>query len=218
MYHQSPPTYTSPQAKIISDEFKALSEAERTKWDKIAAEDKERYQREMELKYEFLLEACATARTPLVKYIASALAMVRKRVVAKDLDAMSFLACKYLFGDGVKKDARRAFELWTEAANLGSADAHSSLGNQYRSGDGVEQDDFKAVQHWEKAACWGHVQARHNLGGYEDMLFAGLATKQEYADALRGYQDAVEEMKSPERDVAKKFMALAKRDERGGMY
>jgi len=80
---------------------------------------------------------------------------------------MSFLACKYLFGDGVKKDARRAFELWTEAANLGSADAHSSLGNQYRSGDGVEQDDFKAVQHWEKAACRGHVLARNNLGVYE---------------------------------------------------
>mmetsp|Transcript_2529 Transcript_2529/g.5813 ORF Transcript_2529/g.5813 Transcript_2529/m.5813 type:complete len:173 (-) Transcript_2529:173-691(-) len=85
----------------------------------------------------------------------------------QDLDAMSFLACKYLFGDGVKKDARRAFELWTEAANLGSADAHSSLGNQYRSGDGVEQDDFKAVQHWEKAACRGHVLARNNLGVYE---------------------------------------------------
>jgi len=34
-------------AKIISQEFKALSEKERAKWDKKAAEDKERYQREM---------------------------------------------------------------------------------------------------------------------------------------------------------------------------
>jgi len=120
-------------AKIISDEFKALSEAERTKWDKIAAEDKERYQREMELKYEFLythglerpegdscpictlpiplpthehskdmaccskrvcngcgiaaqlrgIRDCAFCRTPLAKYIASALAMARKRVEAR---------------------------------------------------------------------------------------------------------------------------------------
>jgi len=29
-------------------EFKALSDGERAKWDKLAAEDKERYQREME--------------------------------------------------------------------------------------------------------------------------------------------------------------------------
>jgi len=35
-------------AKLISVEFKALSDHERAKWDKLAAEDKERYQREME--------------------------------------------------------------------------------------------------------------------------------------------------------------------------
>ena len=34
-------------AKIISKQFKALSEKEREKYDKLAAEDKERYQREM---------------------------------------------------------------------------------------------------------------------------------------------------------------------------
>ena len=43
-----------PQARLIMLEFKALSEADRAEWDKIAAEDEERYQREMELKYEFL--------------------------------------------------------------------------------------------------------------------------------------------------------------------
>ena len=34
-------------AKIISKQYKALSDKERKKWEKKAAEDKERYQREM---------------------------------------------------------------------------------------------------------------------------------------------------------------------------
>ena len=33
----------------------------------------------------------------------------------------------------------------------------------------------------------------------------GLATKADYAAALRGYQNAVEEMSSPDRDEAKKM-------------
>lgn len=36
------------QAKILSAEFKQVSEREKAKWDQLAAEDKERYQREME--------------------------------------------------------------------------------------------------------------------------------------------------------------------------
>ena len=36
------------QAKLLSVEFKQISAEEREKWDKLAREDKERYQREME--------------------------------------------------------------------------------------------------------------------------------------------------------------------------
>ena len=36
------------QAKLLSTEFKAITPEEREKWDKLAAEDKERYQLEME--------------------------------------------------------------------------------------------------------------------------------------------------------------------------
>ena len=37
------------------------------------------------------------------------------------------------------------------------------------------------------------------------MFMAGLATKEQYAEALKGYQDAVEEMKSHDRDEAKRL-------------
>ena len=80
----------------------------------------------------------------------------------------------------------------------------------------------------------GHVVSRNNLGSYEarkgnhcravrhylisakmgyegsleeikKAFMAGLATKEQYAEALKGFQDAVEEMKSADRDEAKRI-------------
>ena len=39
----------------------------------------------------------------------------------------------------------------------------------------------------------------------KEMFVRGLATKEQYAEALKGYQDAVEEMKSHDRDEAKRL-------------
>ena len=44
-----------------------------------------------------------------------------------------------------------------------------------------------------------------SLESIEQMVSRGLATKAQYAEALKGYQDAVEEMKSHDRDEAKRF-------------
>ena len=127
---------------------------------------------------------------------------------------------------------RKAVELYIEAAELGSIEALFSLGNSYVKGDGVQEDETKGVQFWTKAAMQGHVGSRHNLGGYEwgegnydralrhflisaklgcnisveatkKMFTMGLATKDQYTQALKGYQDAVEGMKSRDRDEAK---------------
>ena len=131
------------------------------------------------------------------------------------------------------RDVPRAVELWTEAAGLGSADAHYNLGAAYFRGDGVREDRPRGVWHWEQAAMMGHVLCRDNLGAIEfnegnyelalrhymisakmgyakplnsikGMLTRGRATKAQYAEALRGYRDAVEEMRSPDRLEAKR--------------
>ena len=39
----------------------------------------------------------------------------------------------------------------------------------------------------------------------KDYFMKGRATKEQYAEALKGYQDAVEEMKSHDRDAAKRL-------------
>ena len=129
------------------------------------------------------------------------------------------------------KDLTRAVELYERAAELGEKKAHCKLGYLYGEGEDVEKDTAKAIQHYEAAAVKGDVLSRHNLGvleyyagnsklalqhfmiaaklGYQGSLgnikilfMDGLATKADYAEALRGHQSAVEEMTSPEREGA----------------
>ena len=103
----------------------------------------------------------------------------------------------------------------------------------YREGKGVGKDMKKLLYHSEQAAMAGHPDARHNLGcierdngryerakkhfiiaanlGYEkspkgikDLYELGHASKDEYADALRAYQAAVDATKSAEREKAER--------------
>ena len=129
---------------------------------------------------------------------------------------------------------QRAVELWTEAAELGSVEALVRLGDSYRLGNGVQEGEAKATEFYQKAAMRGHAESRYNLGVIEAQkgnndravrhwlisakmgdkgslemtkkaFMAVYATKEQYAEALKGYQDAVAEMKSHDRDEAKKL-------------
>ena len=177
-------------------------------------------------------DTCAFCRTPTPEDSASELAMAQKRVDAGDVVAMDFLAYSYYHGRlGLEKDVQRALELWTEAVELGSLSAHFELGRSYYEGDGVEQDIVRAIGHWECAAMKGGVYSRNALGIVEynegnyrratkhylisakmgfktsldkirNMFTSGDATKEQYAEALKGYGDAVEETKSYQREFA----------------
>ena len=176
---------------------------------------------------------CPFCRTPGPKGGAEALSLLQARVQKNDPEAFKFLGDQYLQGRlGLEKDMSRAVELWTEAAALGSVYACYELGRAYHCGDGVEQDVARGVRYYEKAVMLGHVAARHNLGAYEynlgnydravrhflitakmgdkdsllelkELFKEGHATKSQYAEALKGYQDALEETKSPDREEAK---------------
>ncbi|EJK59116.1 hypothetical protein THAOC_20701 [Thalassiosira oceanica] len=179
---------------------------------------------------------CAFCRTRYPGNDADALAMIQARVLKRDPEAIYYLGMKYFHGHlGLQKDMRRAIELWAEAAELGSIQALYNLGAAYYQGEGVQQDKAKAVEIFERAAKQGHIGSRHNLGcieaekgNYERALrhflisaklgdkesvenikkifMRGQATKEQYAEALKGYQDAVEETKSHDRDEAKSLL------------
>ncbi|EJK73217.1 hypothetical protein THAOC_05170, partial [Thalassiosira oceanica] len=57
-----------------------------------------------------------------------------------------------------------------------------------------------ALQHWMISAKLGHEYSLKNVRIFS---MTGLATKADYAAALRGYQKAAEEMSSHDRDEAK---------------
>ena len=177
---------------------------------------------------------CPFCRTSYLDTDEDAMALIQARAAKQDPAAIHFLGQKYFFGRlGLQKDMRRAVELWTEAADLGSIDALYHLGNSYFNGDGVQQDMAKGAELYRKAALHGHVLSRHNLGCLEEekgnydravrhflisanmglhysveqikqMFTGGVATKEQYAEALRGCQEAVEEMKSRDREEAKR--------------
>ena len=181
---------------------------------------------------------CPFCRAPAPKKSQS-LAMIKKRADKGDPKAIYYLGKQHEYGEyGLEKDVARAVELYERAAELGVEDAHFSLGCMYAEGTDVEKDMVKALRHYEAAAMCGHVLARNNLGsaeyyaGNQDLalqhwmiaatlgeegtlnnvkiLFTkGLATKADYAAALRGYQNAVEEMSSTDRDEAKTLGADA---------
>ncbi|EJK44256.1 hypothetical protein THAOC_37223, partial [Thalassiosira oceanica] len=178
---------------------------------------------------------CAFCRTPFPKNDVDSLAMIQARVGKKDPEAINFLGEQYFFGQlGLQRDTQKGVELYTEAEELGSINALFNLGNAYRLGEGVQKDKAKAIHFYKTAAMQGHVLARHNLGcneahkgnhhravrhflisvkmGYEnsikaikEMFMEGVATKEQYAEALKGYQDALEETKSHDRDEAKRL-------------
>ena len=132
------------------------------------------------------------------------------------------------------RNSKRAMALWDEASKPGSVEAHNNLGYAYCNGDGVERDKTKALYHYQVAAIGGNFRPRYNLGSveygegrmeralkhfvisakmrYEVSLKAiqtiyagGHVTKDDYAQALLGYQDATKEMKSVQRAETKEL-------------
>ena len=132
---------------------------------------------------------------------------------------------------GLRQNHKKAMKFWFRAGELGFARAYNNLGYSYQNGEGVEKDEKKAKYYWELAAMGGSITARHNLGvlecdsgnmdiamkhymiaagaGYDNslkeirqMLLRGYATKDEFERALRAHKEAVDEMKSVQRDAA----------------
>ncbi|EJK71366.1 hypothetical protein THAOC_07211, partial [Thalassiosira oceanica] len=183
---------------------------------------------------------CPYCRTRYPDNDADELAMINARVSKKDPVAINLLGGQCFYGRlGLQKDSRKAVEVWTEAAELGSVEALYNLGLAHERGEGVKQDKAKGFEFFKRAAMQGHVQSRYNLGCLEGqkgnhdralrhflisakmghknsldtikkMFMDGLATKEQYTQVLKGHQEAVEEMKSHDRDEAKRL-----RDEQG---
>ena len=175
-----------------------------------------------------LEQRCAFCREPMPKSDEESNTRAMKRIKKNNCPAaMSHMGDKH-FNKG---DYETALEYLTKAVELGDAEAHYCLSVMYLDGRGVEKDMKKAVHHWAEAAIGGHPGARHNLGVYErkngrferarkhfiiaanlghdeslkelrELYANGHASKEDYANALRAYQAAMDATKSAEREKA----------------
>ena len=95
-------------------------------------------------------------------------------------------------GVGVKEDKKIAVQFWSKAATQGHISSRYQLGWV----EGQKGYPGRAVRHFLISSKMGHKKSLENI---KEVFMAGLATKEQCAEALKGYSDAVEEMKSPER-------------------
>ena len=108
--------------------------------------------------------------------------------------ALRVEARSYEHGEGVAKDARRAIELYCEAARHGDAEAQFSLGWIYANGRGVARDDRLASFFFTLAAKQGHSHSIRML------RFLGEATV-DVPECLREKQTAQAEPAAPSTPV-----------------
>ena len=74
------------------------------------------------------------------------------------------LAIRYLNGDGVAKDEKRAIKLLEQLAAHGHADAQCSVGICLVNGQGVAKDMGRAAALFKQATDQGHADAQFSLG------------------------------------------------------
>jgi len=134
---------------------------------------------------------------------------------------------------GVLQSNTKALEMLIRAAELGYVDAFRKIGYNYMNGNLVEQDKSKAVEFYEVSAKKGSVKAHKNLAlthmtnenadeCIQHLVVAASAgdqlsmdslmefykdnslSKEDLAQTLRAYQASSNEMKSKDRDDARR--------------
>lgn len=131
----------------------------------------------------------APAQTPDVvrEQEASLIRSLRKRVKSGDVSAQTDLAYRYATGQGVKKDYRKAFDLYRLAAEQGEPYAQSNLGLMYEYGRGLAKDERLAAHYFELAAKQGLASAQSKLAY---LYSRGIGVRCDKNEALRLYTSA----------------------------
>lgn len=85
-----------------------------------------------------------------------------------DLEAQYNLAGCYYNGEGIERDYKKAFNLYSVVAENGDADAQANLAEMFEKGKGTEKDLKKALFWYSKAANQGNFKAKLAIDRYND--------------------------------------------------
>lgn len=133
---------------------------------------------------------CPLCRAPPPKSNAEDFARLQKHVAKGDPAAQNDLGSWYRDGDGVKKSAKRAVQLYEASAKQGYAPAQCNLGICYQEGTGVKLDLKRAARYYRLAADQGYPKTQYNLGC---MYYDGLGVAQSFDEAAHWWKLASEE-------------------------
>ncbi len=89
-----------------------------------------------------------------------------------------------------KKNFRKAFILYQQAAHKGSFVAKNNIGVMFLNGDGVEKNYLKALKCFEEAASHDVGMANHNLGS---MYATGRGVDKDYSKAYEYYKKSAKQ-------------------------
>ncbi len=80
-----------------------------------------------------------------------------------DAEAQYKIGTRYISGNGVKKNVKRAIEFFNKSAAQDYTRSLYILGKLYWDGIYIKKNDGKAIEWFEKAARKGHGNAQYNL-------------------------------------------------------
>ncbi|EJK70190.1 hypothetical protein THAOC_08473 [Thalassiosira oceanica] len=151
----------------------------------------------------FLGDQYKNGNLGLAKDFSQAIELWTEAAELGSLEAHYELGCMYYFGggitgEGVEEDKPRGIDHFQQAAMKGQVLSRNNLGVV----EAIDGNYELAVQHWMISAKMGYEPS---LNCIKNMFKEGHANKAQYAEALLGYRDAVEEMKSPQREEAKRL-------------
>ena len=149
-------------------------------------------------------DLCPFCRVPDTKSDKEEVKRLKQRIKSNEDDAEAFLRLGNGYNYelwGLKRDRDKAFELYSQAAKLGSVQAHDQIAKAHKNGfvpghDGANWDMDKAQYHMELAAMGGHEAARHNLGLMEKQFYGSSehAMKHFMIAASSGFELSLKEV------------------------
>lgn len=111
------------------------------------------------------------------------------------------LAMKHIYGDGVKEDNDLAFELLTQAHNIGHVEAAYNLGICYHYGYGTSIDLARAFELYLECANKGYGKGMELVGRFYNR---GIYVKRDRTQAEKWLLKAMDSSDSDAADEAKK--------------
>ncbi len=103
-----------------------------------------------------------------------------RAAAAGEAEALFGLGYRYLLGQDIVRDEKRAYTLWRKSAGQGHAASFNNLGCLHAVGRAIAQDDKLAFSCFQKAATLDNEIGQLNLGR---MYLQGRGTSQNLAKA-----------------------------------